>query len=257
MSTLDTPGETSRDAGPEPSPPTRPDPVAEAVPGAQPHTEPGTEPGTEPDAQPDLRTELRHAHDNALAGLDDPSENTFAAVTWAAAHLAAVDRVLYPAVCAALPDGRQRVREQTAVDRRLQLALWELDRRLTGDVHLRRPVATLEAGVRRALQAHVEGERALVDDLLAALSPEQQRDLVTRLATALLRSPTRPHPDTRHGLLGAGLTFWFGGVVDRMRDSLDSRIVPTPHRTSVPRPMTRWGAYALGQPPERAPEDGR
>ena len=202
---------------------------------------------------PELLTELGHAHEHVLDGLDDPSENTFAAVTWASAHLAAVDRVLYPAACAALDDGRERVRALQAVDKRLQLVLWELDRRLTGDVHLRRvPVQVLENGVRRALQAHVEGETALVHDLVRVLSAEQQRELVTRLATALLRSPTRPHPDTRHGRRSSGLTFWFDGVVDRIRDSLDSRIVPTPHRTSVPRPVTRWGAYALGTPLVRA-----
>lgn len=208
---------------------------------------PGETGGPVAASEPGLQAELDHAHESARHGLDDPTENTLTAVTWASAHLAAVDRVLYPAACAALDGGRKRVQEQRAVDRRLQLVLWELDRRLTGDVHLRRvPVPVLEDGVRRGLQAHEDGERRLVADLVRVLTPEQQHDLVVRLAAALLRSPTRPHPDTRHGRRSAGLTFWFDGVVDRVRDSLDSRIVPTPHRTPVPRPVTRWGAYALG-----------
>lgn len=202
--------------------------------------------------EPDLRTELAHAHEHVLDGLDNPSENTFAAVTWASAHLAAVERVLYPAACKALPDGAERVRAQKRVDHRLQLVLWELDRRLTGDVHLRRvPVQVLEDGLRRGLQAHERGESSLVADLVRVLSAEEQKELVERLATVLMRSPTRPHPDTRHGRFGGDLVFWFDGVVDRVRDSLDSRIVPTPHRTSVPRPVTRWGAYALGAPLEK------
>ena len=87
------------------------------------------------------------------------------------------------------------------------------------------------------------------------LTPEQQEDLRERLAAALLRSPTRPHPDTRHGRFGGGLAFWFDGVVDRVRDSLDSRSVPTPHRAPVLRPVTRWGAYALGTTSVRVPPE--
>lgn len=199
----------------------------------------------------ELLAELDHAHEHALGALDDPAANSLAAVTWASAHLAAVERVLYPVACRRVEHGRDLVREQSAVDHRLQLLLWQLDRRLTGDVHLGRvPVKLLEDGVRRELQAHADGEHRLVGALRDVLSREEQQELLDRLANALLRGPTRPHPDTRHGRLG-GVAFWFDGVVDRMRDSMDSRSVPTPHRTAVPRPMTRWGAYALGTPLER------
>ena len=199
----------------------------------------------------ELLTELDHAHEHALTALDDPEANSLAAVTWASAHLAAVGRILYPVACRRVEHGRELVRAQTVVDHRLQLLLWQLDRRLTGDVHLGRvPVQPLEDGVRRELQAHASGEHRLVGALRDVLSREEQRELLDRLATALLRGPTRPHPDTRYGLLG-GAAFWVDGVVDRLRDSMDSRSVPTPHRTAVPRPLTRWGAYALGTPFER------
>jgi hypothetical protein len=202
----------------------------------------------------DLLRDVEHAHRHAGAALDDPAQ-PLAAVTWGSAHLAAVTRVLHPLACRTLPDGRERVRAQAATDRRLELALWQLDRRLTGDVQLQRTgVPTLVAAVRRALDAHAEQERALVRELSERLTPEQREQLGQDLERALVRAPTRPHPDTRHGRLVGGLAFWADGIVDRVRDSLDSRTVPTPHRVAVPRPVTRWGAYALGG---AAPEDDR
>jgi hypothetical protein len=195
----------------------------------------------------DLLTDVEHAHRHARAAMDDPEQSPLAAVTWASAHLAAVAKVLYPRACRELPDGRERVRAQAATDHRLQLALWELDRRLTGDVQLQRvPVEVLVDRVRAALEAHEREERTMVAALQETLDEQSRTELGEQLATALMRAPTRPHPDTGHGRLVGGLAFWIDGLVDRARDSMDSRIVPTPHRVPTPRPMTRWGAYALG-----------
>lgn len=195
----------------------------------------------------DLLRDVEHDHRHADAALDDPAQSPLAAVTWASAHLAAVTRVLHPLACRTLPDGRERVRAQAATDHRLELALWELDRRLTGDVQLQHlAVPDLVAGVRRALEAHAEQERRLVTDLQESLTPEQREEVGQDLARTMLRAPTRPHPDTRHGRLVGGLAFWADGIADRIRDSMDSRIIPTPHRVPTPRRMTRWGAYALG-----------
>lgn len=200
----------------------------------------------------DLLRHVEHAHSHAGAALDDPAQTPLAAVGWASAHLAAVTRVLHPRACAVLPDGRERVRAQAAADHRLELALWQLDRRLTGDVQLQAvAVSRLVDAVRRTLAAHAELERSLVTDLSAQLTAEQRERLGEDLARALLRAPTRPHPDTRHGRLVGGLAFWADGLVDRVRDGMDSRPVPTPHRVAVPRPVTRWGAYALGGAPPR------
>lgn len=209
---------------------------------------------TDTQATRDQRTpiDVEHAHERASDALDDPAVSSLVAVTWASAHLAAVQKVLYPLATRLLPDGRDRVDVQLAVDHRLQQVLWQLDRRLTGDVHLRSmSVDVLEAEVRRTLLDHTAGERSLVTDLDAVIEPRQRRALADGLATAMLRGPTRPHPNTRHGRYAGGLAFWFDGVLDRARDGLDSRIVPTPHRTGASRPMTRWGAYALGSPCER------
>lgn len=205
-----------------------------------------------PPQERELLTDLEHAHSHALAALDDPAANSLAAVTWSSAHLAAAERALYPVAARALDHGRVRVREQRALDQDLQHQLWRLDRRLTGDVHLRMaPIDELEDAVRVGLREHADGEHALVDGLRRELAPEQQRELAERLAQALVRAPTRPHPHTPHGAWTGGLGFWFGGLVDRQRDVMDSRSVPTPHPPPVLRPMTRWGAYALGTHQDR------
>jgi hypothetical protein len=207
-----------------------------------------------PSPGPELLNDVAHAHRHAHDALDDPAVNSLVAVTWASAHLAAVERVLYPIASRVLPDGGERVRVLRAIDRRLQHLLWRLDRRLTGDVHLRAlPVPVLEDDVRTGLREHADGEHVLVTELRRELTAEQQRELSDGLSRALMRAPTRPHPHTRHGRWTGGLAFWIDGVVDRQRDVLDSRSVPTPHRAPVLRPMTRWGAYALGSPaPDRS-----
>jgi len=198
--------------------------------------------------------EVARPHGHARAALDDPSVNPLVAVTWASAHLASVARVLHPVAARVLPQGRAVVARQAAVDRRLQQALWRLDRRLTGDVHLSRaPVADLVEDVREALAQHEEGEARLVAGLRAVLDTRQQRDLGDRLAAVLLRSPTRPHPHTgtRRAL---ALPFRLEALVDRVRDAMDNRAVPTPHRVARPRRLGRWGAYLLGVPGPADPD---
>ncbi len=200
-------------------------------------------------------TTADYAHQQVVTALDEPHVNSLVAVTWASAHLAAAERVLYPLVARMLPDGRDRVRAQVDVDHRLQHVLWRLDRLLTGDVHQRwASVEHLEDELRHGVREHADGEAGLIADLRQALAPEQQQELTDRLGHALLHGPTRPHPHTPHGRLINGLPFWFGAIVDRLRDTMDSRSVPLPRRAPEPRPMTRWGAYALGSS-YRAAED--
>jgi hypothetical protein len=200
-------------------------------------------------------TTADYAHQQVVTALDELHVNSLVAVTWASAHLAAAERVLYPLAARTLPDGRDRVRAQVDVDHHLQHVLWRLDRLLTGDAHQRgASVEHLEDELRQGLHEHADGEAGLIADLRQALAPEQQQELTDQLGHALLHGPTRPHPHTPHGRLVGRLPFWFGGLVDRARDTMDSRSVPTPHRTPEPRPVTRWGAYALGSS-YRAAED--
>lgn len=200
----------------------------------------------QPAAVPPIVADAHHAHDYALAALDDAMANSLVAVTWSSAHLAAVERVLHPQAARLLSGGRERVRAQTLVDSRLQRALWRLDRSLTGDVHMRGIRRDpLEDAVRVALREHAEGEHDLLTDLNVELDDDQRQDISRRLAVAMMRGPTRPHP-TRPLGGRTRMAFWFGGVVDRARDGMDGRSVPTPRRPVSPLPMTRWGAYMVG-----------
>lgn len=193
--------------------------------------------------QRDLRTDVEHAHRHARAALDDPAASPLAAVAWLATHLGAVEWVLYPAARSTLPDGPSRVPAQLSTDHRLHAAAHRLDRYATGDVHLGGASRVdLVTAVRRCLDEHEQGELALLDDLCRDLAAEDQTELAERLARALLRSPTRPHPDVHHGRF-RGVALWAEGVVDRTRDLLDSRVVPTPRRPVTLRAVTRWGAY--------------
>ena len=192
--------------------------------------------------------DVEHAHGHVRDALGDASVNPLVAVTWGSAHLASVARVLHPVAARALPQGPELVAWQIAADRRLQQALWRLDRRLTGDVHLSRaPVHELEQGVRDALDLHEQGEARLVAGLREVLDATEQRELGDRLAAVLLRSPTRPHPHAGSRRAWA-VPFWFDALVDRARDAMDNRDVPTPHRVAPPQRLGRWGAYLLGVP---------
>lgn len=196
---------------------------------------------------------LAEPHQRVHAALDDPQQGLLVAVGWAAAHLAAVERVLYPAAARVLPDGRARVRAQRSADRRLQQALWRLDRRLTGDVRLAgTPVDGLAQGVRPPLAAHEAGERVLVERLADALDPDEQQALVRALDAAMEHAPSRPHPDTPHGRLLSRPAYWLDARADRFRDLMDNRLGPLPHQV-VPRRRGRWASYLMALPP--IPED--
>ncbi len=193
-------------------------------------------------------------HDHALTALDSATLAPLAAVAWCSAHLVAVDRVLYPAVQRSLPNGSRRVRDQRIVDHRLQQALSRLDRRLTGDTHLSAiPVEELSQEVRTGLQAHAEAEQSMVAELRTRLGAADQERLCRRLAKAMQGAPTRPHPYSRHLQLG-GVVSSLEACVDRFRDMMDNRIVPTPQRTRVAHLPGRWGCYLMGTPYPSAPK---
>lgn len=205
---------------------------------------------------PALRRELDEPHQAALAALRDPDANHLAAITWCSTHLAAVARVLHPAVTRTLPHGHERLHGAIAADHALQQALWWLDRRLTGDARVSaHDVAGLEDDVATALMEHAREEHDLVVELVQHLSPSEQRVLAARLAKAVRRGPTRPHPTAvAHGPMSA-LAFGLDAGADHLRDLLDSRSWPTPHDAPPARPPGRWGAYLLGVPYRRPPRD--
>lgn len=183
------------------------------------------------------------AHAHAVQALDERAP--LVVVTWLSAHLATTDRLLHPVVRSTLADGRGRVDALRRTDHVLLDALWRLDRHTTGDVHQGRVdgEVLLEA-VRRALAAHVAAEEALLTLLRTALGPEGAGQLEARLNALLPHSPTRPHPEVWRVPGLAGATFRLEALLDRSRDLLDSRVVPTPRVPVTVTPMTRWGRWA-------------
>ena len=197
---------------------------------------------------PDLRSSVEGPHELALAGLAGRDPDRLAAVAWCSAHLAAVDRVLYAAAEQRLPDGPQRVHDLRGIDQLVQQAVLRLDRRLTGDTHLSElPVDELADEVRVALREHADHEHALVDELQRVLDRAEQEALTDQLVTAMRHAPTRPHPHTPHTPL-SGLVGYVDAGVDRVRDLMDNRVVPTPHDTRPPRVPGRWASYLMGVP---------
>jgi hypothetical protein len=195
-----------------------------------------------------LESAVEVPHEIAVTALDGSDAGSLAAVAWCSAHLAAADRALYAAAERHLADGRRRVRALRAVDHRLQQALCRLDRRLTGDAHLCEvPVDDMADEVRRRLHEHAEAERAVVAELATVLDSEQQERLIHRLAAAMRHAPTRPHPHTPHTPL-SGLVTHVDAGIDRIRDLMDNRVVPTPQVTRPVRVPGRWGCYVMGTP---------
>lgn len=195
----------------------------------------------------DLLTAMNEPHDAAMRALTDPRYGAPAAIAWCSAHLVAADCVLYPAARRHVPDGRLRVQHARAVDRQLQHALFRLDRRLTGDSHRGEVLSSLADDVWEKLWAHTGAEHGLVEDLMVALSPSQQQDLTNRLASAMASAPTRPHPYTRHTPL-SGLVARIDACVDRIRDTMDNRVVPCGRPARAPRALSLWGCYVTGAP---------
>lgn len=198
---------------------------------------------------PALREELDHPHQVSLAVLQDPEASPLPAVTWCSTHVAAVARVLHPLAARVLPGGPSAVHAATEADHALQQALWTLDRRVTGDVRVaHQDLLALREDLLAALWEHVRQEQRLVDELAGRLPAAQQQALALRLASALRRAPTRPHPSAPvHGPLAA-VAFGVDAGVDHVRDALDSRSWPTPHDQRPPRVPGRWGSYLMAAP---------
>jgi hypothetical protein len=197
---------------------------------------------------PQLLQALHRPHEAASAALADGQADSLAAVTWVATHLGAVSRVLHPVLARRLPEGGLRVKVLADVDRQLQRALWQLDRRLTGDVHgATREVRALEGTVAAALQQHARQEGAAVDELVQQLTGQEQVELAERLEHAVKHAPTRPHPDAPVRGPVAGIAYRIDAGADHLRDLMDNRDVPSPHDVPLPLVPGRWGSYVMGR----------
>ncbi len=201
---------------------------------------------------------LDQPHAATMAALADPGVGSLAAVTWTSTHLAAVARVLHPVARRLLPHGRARLGPVVEADRALHRALWRLDRRLTGDVHVAgHEVQALERRVTAALEDHAQREWALTEELVGQLSDAEQALLAQRISDAVRKAPTRPHPHAPASGPVAELAFRVDAGADHLRDLMDSRTNPAPSQVTVPRVPGRWGAYVMGAPypPNAADQD--
>lgn len=196
----------------------------------------------------DLVAVVCEPHARVLAALEDPRRNGSVAVAWCSAHLAAVDQVLHPAVHRHADRARDELHVARQRDHLLQVAVFRLDRRLTGDAHVDAvPLQRLADDVREALLQHATHEGRLVRALKAQLPPAGQQALADSLTAVTAEAPTRPHPHTPHTPL-VGLVARVDAGVDRIRDVLDNRVSPLGRVTRSARPMSRWGAYLTATP---------
>lgn len=199
-----------------------------------------------------LTATIEAAHEKALVALTDAT-SPLDAVVWLSAHLAAVDRVVHPAIRRHVAGAEDALREQERAQHALHRALRALEQVAAGDaLAARTDVAVVQAEVVSLMAAHAAGEHLLLAALARSLGADGTAVLAERYARAVAHGPTRPHPHTPHrGALGT-VMYTIDRLRDHLLDVLDSRHVPIPKPRRARREPGRWGHYALGtmRPPE-------
>lgn len=141
------------------------------------------------------------------------------------AHEAAEELVIWPAVRRRCPDGEDLVFQASSQERQAKRALNELNSIKAGNTEFDECVNTVAAHAR----AHITYEQNQIWPRLADHLSSTDADLLAaRWVDARRRGPTRPHPHTppmpailaTHGYIVSRL--------DRARDALTGRTVPTP-----------------------------
>jgi hypothetical protein len=197
---------------------------------------------------PDLRSVITRAEAEAERLLDTAGTAPLDVVAWLCAHIAALNRSVYPAAKRALPDGNKVVANNREITGRLTRTLRVVERRHSGDA-LASGLSSerLFANVRALVEEHHIAEAKLVEALVKTLNPEDQAALIRSYTSALEHAPTRPHPHLSRG----GLMFWADSLRDRILDAMDGRHVPVPRFTKEHIKPGRWGSYLLGQQHDR------
>ncbi|HET9078017.1 MAG TPA: hemerythrin domain-containing protein [Acidimicrobiales bacterium] len=159
------------------------------------------------------------------------------------AHEAAEELVIWPVVRRVCPDGEDLVFHATGQERQAKRALNELSAIKAGNKDFEECVATVASHARQ----HITYEQNQIWPRLADhLTAEEADRLGRRWVDARLRGPTRPHPHTPPmpgALASAGYLL---ARLDRLRDALTGRKVPTPAALSTRPPA----------PPATDPERG-
>ena len=147
-------------------------------------------------------------------------------VVWLSQHLAALDRVVYPAAARQLPHAGQVIHAQQTRGRDLERVLRRLHAHLNGDGSA--PLRELTGLHRQLLQTlgeHSQGERRLLERLSCALPAQDWDRLTARYRASLAHGPTRPHPFTPHAGVAGRVASRAAAAVDRLLDVLESRPV--------------------------------
>lgn len=164
--------------------------------------------------------------DAALLELARPRPDYVHVVAWLSGHVAALDRVIYPAAGRHLPAARQATDWQRARTRSLERTLRRLHAHLNGDASAPlRELHRLHSQLLQTLAEHNEGALDLLVRLQQALPAQDFEGLMARYEAGMQNGPTRPHPGIRHSGLAGQLAYRAAAVCDRVLDVLDSRAV--------------------------------
>ena len=170
-------------------------------------------------------------------------------VTWLSAHLAALDRAVYPVVRRSLPDGRALVAVHRQQVSRISHLLRVLERHYSGDIL----AAAVDSGsiteeLRPLVAEHYRAVSSLVGSLSEVLDQPAQEALAADYERALRQAPTRPHPHLAHAGPLTPVVFWMDSARDRLLDTMDGRLIAVPRRPRRQVKPGLWGSYWLGQP---------
>jgi hypothetical protein len=202
------------------------------------------QPSTGNESDRDLRSVVTRAEAEAERLLDTAGTAPLDVVAWLSAHIAALDRAVYPVAKHALADGQQVVAKLREITARLTRILRVVERRHSGDVLASGLNSDrLFTSLRTLVDEHHIAQNQLVDRLVDTLSEAEQSELIRSYESALEHAPTRPHPHLSRG----GLMFRLDSLRDRILDAMDGRHVPVPRLTKDHIKPGRWGSYLLGQ----------
>jgi hypothetical protein len=164
-------------------------------------------------------------------------------------HLAAVEAVVHPVARRHLPGGRAAVTAQRRRARRLERTMRLIEGRFYGDTHaVDMDLEGLQSELKQQAKVYARSELDLARRLDATLTSPQRSDLVERVAAAVKKAPTRPHPYTPHPRLLAGPILRACSAWDRALDVMDNRTAPGRAARRRPAALSLWGQYVLGTP---------
>lgn len=157
--------------------------------------------------------------------LDDHRRYAKQLVALFSVHEAAEELVVWPEVRRRCPEGDNLILQATDQEKKAKWAVNELNRVKPGNSEFDECVDTVASHAR----AHITYEQNQIWPRLSDhLTGEEAAHLANRFVAARKKAPTRPHPHTPPvpSVLGS-----FGALVariDRTRDALTGRTVPTP-----------------------------